>query len=60
VGLIHTTGPKVTKLASKYRPLVPVLRELVLRPDTPLREEVKNMIVRQLDSAESRFALVLD
>jgi (p)ppGpp synthase/HD superfamily hydrolase len=60
VGLIHTTGPKVTKLAGKYRPLVPVLRELVLRPDTPLQEDVKGMIVRQLDSAESRFALVLD
>ena len=36
VGLIHTTGPKLSKLAGKYRPLVPVLRELILRPDTPL------------------------
>jgi hypothetical protein len=60
VGLIHTTGPKVTKLASKCRPLVPVLRELVLRPDTPLQEDVKKLIARQLESAGARFALVLD
>jgi len=60
VGLFHITGPKVTKLAMKYRPLVPVLREIVLRPDTPLRPEVKDKIVRQLESAETRFASVLD
>ena len=36
VGLFHTTGPKLSKLAAKYRPLVPTLREFILRPDTPL------------------------
>jgi hypothetical protein len=36
LGLIHTTGPKVLKLAGKYGPLVPVLRRLILREDTPL------------------------
>jgi hypothetical protein len=60
VGLFHTTGPKVTKLAGKYRPLVPVLRELVLRPDTPLQLDVKDMIVQQLESTESRFTAILD
>jgi hypothetical protein len=34
----------VTKLAGRYRPLVPVLRELVLRPDTPFDRDVKDMI----------------
>jgi (p)ppGpp synthase/HD superfamily hydrolase len=34
VGLFYTTGPKLPKLARKYRPLVPPLREFVLRPDT--------------------------
>ncbi|HEX4832264.1 MAG TPA: HD domain-containing protein [Trebonia sp.] len=60
VGLFHTTGPKVASLARKYRPLVPVIRELVLRPDTPLRPAVKDMIARQLDDAEARFAVILD
>lgn len=32
--VIHIIGPKLPKLASKYRPLVPVLREHVLRPVT--------------------------
>jgi hypothetical protein len=58
VGLFHTTGPKLQKLANKYRPLVPVLRELVLRPDTPLDQDVKNMIVRQFNDAEDRFAVI--
>jgi hypothetical protein len=58
VGLIHTTGPKLTKPAGKYRPLVPALRELILRPDTPLAPDVKNMIARQLDNAEDRFAAI--
>jgi hypothetical protein len=58
VGLFHTTGPKLSKLARKYRPLVPVLRELILRPDTPLDSGVKQMITGQLDNAEDRFAAI--
>lgn len=58
VGLIHTTGPKLSKLARKYRPLVPALRELILRPDTPLEPDVKDMIAGQLDKAEERFAAI--
>jgi len=44
VGIIHTTGPKLSKLAWKYGPLVPTLRALILRPDTPLEADVKDMI----------------
>jgi hypothetical protein len=61
VGLFYTTGPKLAKLAKlagKYRPLVPPLRELVLRPDTPLDSDVRDMITRQLHSAEDRFAAI--
>jgi hypothetical protein len=39
VGIIHTTGPKLAKLAGKYGPLVPALRALILRPDTPLEAD---------------------
>ncbi|GAA3454456.1 HD domain-containing protein [Dactylosporangium matsuzakiense] len=60
VGVIHTTGPKVERLATKYRPMVPVLRELVGRPDTPLSRLVKQHIFRHLDLAEERFAAILD
>jgi hypothetical protein len=60
VGLIHTTGPKVAELAAKYAPLVPVLRELIARPDTPLSEDVKAHIISQLDLARQRFAAVTD
>nr|QLK01478.1 HD domain-containing protein [Micromonospora carbonacea] len=60
VGLIHTVGPKVFSLATKYRPLVPVLRELIARPDTPLAPTVKEHIFSQLDLAEERFAAILD
>jgi hypothetical protein len=59
VGLFHTSGPKLDRLAGKYRPLVPVLRELVLRPDTPLDPDVKDKIAAQLDDAEDRFAAIL-
>jgi hypothetical protein len=60
VGVIHTTGPKVERSATKYRPMVPVLRELVARVDTPLSRLVKQHIFRQLDLAEERFAAILD
>jgi hypothetical protein len=56
IGLFHTTGPKVPELARKYRPLIPVLRELVLRTDTPLQPEAKDTVVRQLGKTEVRFA----
>ena len=58
VGIIHTTGPKLSKLAGKYGPLVPPLRELILRPDTPLDADIKDMIAAQLDAARGRFAAI--
>jgi hypothetical protein len=58
VGIIHTTGPKLSKLARKYGPLVPELRALILRPDTPLEADVKDMIAGQLDAAQVRFAAI--
>jgi (p)ppGpp synthase/HD superfamily hydrolase len=60
VGVIHTTKDKARKAATKYRPLVPTLRELVGRPDTPLSVEAKDHILDQLDLAEERFAAILD
>ncbi|HEY4463254.1 MAG TPA: HD domain-containing protein [Streptosporangiaceae bacterium] len=58
-GLIHTTGPRVEKLAAKYAPLVPVLRGLIARPDTPLDPGARQRILDQLDRAEERFSAVL-
>jgi (p)ppGpp synthase/HD superfamily hydrolase len=60
VGVIHTTYDKARSSAIKYRPLVPKLRELVGRPDTPLSLEAKDHILDQLDLAEERFAAILD
>jgi hypothetical protein len=60
VGILYTVGPKVRRAALKYGPLVPVLRELVARPDTPLTDEVKVKIAGQFDLAEQRFAAILE
>ena len=59
VGLIHTTGPRLRQLAGKYAPLVPVLREVIALPDTPLRDAARQHILAQLDRAAERFAAVL-
>src|SRR6516164_5719656 len=58
VGLIHTTGPRMRRLADKYAPLVPVLQDLIARPDTPLDAAVKERILAQIDRAADRFAAV--
>ncbi len=58
-GLIHTTGPRVRKLAAKYAPLVPVLREVISLPDTPLDVAARQRILAQLDRAADRFAAIL-
>ena len=58
VGLIYSTGPQLGPLARKYAPLVPVLRELIGRPDTPLSGEVKARVLSQLDRAQQRFAAI--
>ena len=58
VGIIHTTGPKLSKFARKYGPLVPALRKLTLRPDTPLDADVKDLIAGQFDAAQERFAAI--
>ncbi|GAA4925362.1 HD domain-containing protein [Actinoplanes utahensis] len=60
VGVIHTTLDKAYRSATKYRPLVPKLRELIGRPDTPLSTQAKEHILDQLDLAEERFAAILD
>ena len=59
VGIIHSTGPVVTRSARKYDAAVPVLRNLLDRPDTPLIPDVKTHIRRQLDVARWRFAAIL-
>ncbi len=59
VGVVPATGPKMRAAATKYAPLVPVLRELVVRADTPLSGEVRRHILDQLDLAEQRFAAIL-
>ena len=56
VGMFHTTGPKAIRLARKYAPLVPVLADLIARPDTPLTPNVKIQILGQLRTAQQRFA----
>ena len=60
VGVVHSSPEKAYYSATKYRPLVPKLRELVGRPDTPLSVEAKDHILDQLDLAEERFAAILD
>ena len=60
VGLIHTTGAALDRLAGKYAPLVPVLREMIARPDTPLSDEAKARIIGQLDLAAERFTAIRD
>jgi (p)ppGpp synthase/HD superfamily hydrolase len=59
VGVIHTTGKKARRAATKYRPVTPILRDLVSRPDTPLGEDVKRHIMEQFDLAEARFTAIL-
>ncbi|MET8154162.1 HD domain-containing protein [Actinoplanes sp. NPDC049668] len=58
-GIIHAIGPKLARSAHKYDTAVPVLRELLDRPDTPLSEDVKDHIHRQLNLARQRFAAIL-
>ncbi|WP_280255404.1 HD domain-containing protein [Nocardia wallacei] len=60
VGILYATGPVMHKLATKYRPLTAVYRELVTRPDTPLADHVKDHILDQLDRADERFDAILD
>ena len=57
-GLFHTTGDSLPRRAAKYAPLVPVLREMILRADTPLDGEVKDMIAGQLDKAGARLTAI--
>ena len=40
-------------------PLVPLMRELAARPDTPLSDEVKAYIDDQLATAAERFTAIL-
>ena len=58
VGLHYTSGPKAVRLARKYAPLVPVLTDLVTRPDTPLSPGARERICRQLRDAGERFAAI--
>jgi len=58
-GLIHATGPRLYRLAGKYAPLVPVLQELIARPDTPLDDPARQHILTQLSRTADRFAALL-
>jgi hypothetical protein len=53
VGIIHTTAPRLARHARKYGPLVPALRELILRQDTPQEADVTDMIADRFDAARA-------
>lgn len=59
VGLHYTSGAKSSRLARKYAPLVPILQDLIDRPDTPLASDVKNRIHVQLGRAADRCGQAL-
>lgn len=59
VGILYATGSHMRKLATKYRPLTDIYRDLVTRPDTPLADHVKQHILDQLDRADERFEAIL-
>ncbi|MET7768985.1 HD domain-containing protein [Nocardia sp. NPDC005366] len=59
VGILYATGPAMARLATKYRPLTDIYRDLVNRPDTPLADHVKQLILDQLDRADERFEAIL-
>lgn len=60
VGMIHAAAAKARRAAAKYGPLVPALRQLINRADTPLDDDVKARILTQLDQTEKRAIAVLD
>ncbi len=54
-GIIYNESPqKAEKLAAKYLPLIPVMKEFALMPDTPLEPEARDYIVERLSRAENR------
>ncbi len=60
VGILYADQQAVmNKLATKYRPLTGVYRDLITRADTPLAEHVKQHILEQLDTADARFYAIL-
>lgn len=59
VGIRWTTADKGRRSAIKYRPLIPILRALLDRPDTPLEPGAKLHIHHQLTTAERRFDEIL-
>lgn len=59
-GIVHSRGPKLRRLAFKYLPLVPILRDVLAMPDTPLDGEARRHVQGQLDLAEERLASIID
>ncbi len=59
VGIVHSVDARVPHRARKYATAVPILRELLDRPDTPLPPPVRAHIHTQLDLADQRFAAIL-
>lgn len=57
-GLIYASGLKAVRLARTHAPLVPVLADVIARADTPLSDRAKARILRQLATAQQRFAAI--
>jgi (p)ppGpp synthase/HD superfamily hydrolase len=59
-GLMYTKDADLKlRLARKYAPLVPILRDFATRADTPLSDAAKADAVEHIDLAEKRFRAIL-
>ena len=60
-GIIYNESTSLAaKLAAKYLPLIPMMKEFALMPDTPLADEARKYIVERLERAEKRCHEILD
>lgn len=60
-GIIYNESPPLAeKLAAKYLPLIPIMKEFALMSDTPLNSEARSYIVERLERAESRCYDILE
>lgn len=58
-GILYSPPQRIQHFATKYSPMIPLYRKLIVLPEAPFKPEIRVKLLKQMDVTEARFEAIL-